>query len=64
MRKFEPLQWFMQRRIDERDKQQRARVLAEAQKEATARFNAFYEGKSSFRDEVDTKELNSYMELD
>jgi len=63
VKNYDPIQWWIKKRIDERERLKQARVLAESQKEATSQFDAMYEGKCSFRDEVDTKELNSWMDL-
>jgi len=63
MKAYDPIQWFVIKRIEADKRLKQARVLAESEKQATERFDVFYEGKCSFRDEVDTKELNSFMSL-
>jgi len=63
MRKSEFLPTFIQQRIDERERLTQARALARQQKPVNDALDAFYHGKASFRDEVDTQELNTYMNL-
>jgi len=52
-----------ERYLEAQKKSRKARALHEQEKQATASYNAMYEGKASLIDEVDTKELNSYMDL-
>ena len=64
MRKSEFTPPHIQKAIDNKERLLSARVLAEGEKTVVAQSDALYHGKSSFRDEVDTKELQSYMNLD
>jgi len=63
VKNYDPIQWFVIKRIEADKRLKQARVLAEREKPLNDKLDSFYHGKSSFRDEVDTKELNSYMDL-
>ena len=64
MKKFEPIQWFIVKQIRARERLEKARALAGGEKAVVAQSDALYHGKASFRDEFDTKDLQSYMNLD
>ncbi len=64
MKKFEPLQQFIQKRIDEAERLKRAKSMANKESQATSQFDAMYGGKSTDQSmNFDRMEINSYMEL-
>jgi len=64
MKKYEHLPDYVQRAINAKEKLEKARALAWGEKTATEQYNEFYRAKSSFKDDADRKELNSFMELE
>jgi len=58
-----PIQWFIKKRIDERERLVKARALANGEKGVMAQSDAFYRGKSTDNTlNYDKKEINFYME--
>jgi len=64
MRKSERTPPYIQKAINAKEHLLHARALAWGEKTAAEQYDAFFRGESSFRDEVDTRELNSFMRLD
>lgn len=62
MKEFEYLPYYIQKLIDDKERLIKARALAEAEKQATNRFDAMYRGKSTDQsNNYDRKEINAYI---
>lgn len=53
-----------ERYIRGQKRSRKAKSLGEREKPLNAKLDAFYHGKSSFKDDSDRRELNFYMEVE